>query len=122
MSRTIMSDPSKKEIDVPQPLNYRGLDPQVAEQFRFRRENMHATIGGVVAMFVTLGLDIHIFVVKPHSLRGAVIVAVIVYGTLSAIAFYRYRRYRSTMFAQGVLLAIGIALLLHGVCYLITRS
>ena len=117
-----MSDPQKGENEVPQPLNYRGIDPQVAEQLRFRGENMHATIGGLVAMFVTLGLDMHIFLVKPRSLRGALIVGVIVYGTLAAIALYRYRRHRSSMFARAVLLAIGIALLLHGLCYLITRG
>ena len=120
MSRTIMSDELKKENQPPQPLNYRGLDPQAREEAHIR-EKTPAVIGGLVAIFGTLFLSIHTFVSRPLPPRVLIVSGLLLYGALGLIALHRYRRYRLADFGQAVLVGIGIALLLDGLCYLTTR-
>jgi energy-converting hydrogenase Eha subunit C len=115
-----MSDVPHKPSAPPAILHYQGDDPRIAGKLRSDRDNTQATIGGAISIFLTLGTAIHTLVVK-HPLRWIPTIGLLVYGMLVVVALYKYRRYNSTLFAQGVALGTGIGLFLAALLWLYAK-
>ena len=112
-------DPSKRQSDHSQHdrpvLGYLPLDQD--REFQ-RSDSLLAIVGGILSamivagtIFVFLAWDIQLGPIAPI---GAAIAAL---APLGLIAWYRHRKFGSWRFAVGLLIGIGVAGLLEGLCY-----
>ena len=87
-------------------------------------------LGAVLSTAATMG-SIFLYIMSnivrgppgtPPNIAFPLACALVVFGVLGGIAYYKWTRQRSKAFAVGLLIGVGIGILLEGLCFVVVLS
>lgn len=124
-----MSDVNpSNQLPPPQPLNYQ---PPRDDLPRRKRERRRAIAGGILS-FLAILWSVFVLIMSSLTPEGGTsnmpslaIASIFILPVLAALivtAIYQWRRHGSKAFLLGGLIGIGVAALVEGACFMITRG
>ena len=95
--------------------------PPVSDFERQRREQTRRVVGATISTLTIIAL-IPVWIIVGLSVGGFGVyivpcIALLLFAGLFGISWYQWKRDRSRAFALGLLIGIGIAFLMEGLCY-----